>query len=230
MTTQTGFRGNGVADLKGLEEAMLGRRPAWVDDKGTIHVGERGGAPPPADSGVTTFRPTTWGAGALIPASWFELLPGRNRDEQNDMLHHHPKMRLVKNDDGSLSWIGPLFPFPGEQLVVELRYPECYPAEAPSAYILSPKLEPSPHQFGDGHLCLMYLSQEERRDQMGAVAPTRTWLPSCTARTLVPLVSMWYGAYVVHRNTCREANGRPCTSNRCAHWAGQKHAGSEIVA
>ena len=55
----------------------------------------------------------------------------------------------------------------GESFVDEER-----PLELP-AFILSPKPEPSPHQFGDGHLCLMYLSEAEQRDQNGELAPTR---------------------------------------------------------
>lgn len=251
MAETRGFRAKGVVNPKDLEAAMAGRRPAWVDGDGTIHVGGTGEAAPASDSGVTSFRPTTWGAvsgtapyspgGAMdsSPPSLAELGPegswqrkywGRLRDEYIETKRRHPAMQLCKNADGTVSWVGPLYPFKEYPIIVELTYPACYPAQAPTAYILKPKLEPSPHRFANGALCLMHLSDTDLKDQNGNVVPSRTWVPSCTALTLVPLVSVWYGVYLVHRATCREESGKPCTRNGCASWTGAKYDAGRVVA
>ena len=217
-----GNSGDGAANVRGLEdiaEGLRGRQELEIDGDGFIHLaGSGNGATGDENRVVNRVRPSSW-----AEAPWYERKPGRLATEQEAMTRSFPSFRIVLNDDGTLSWVGVLKPVQGLRFVVELRYPACYPASAPSAIVLKPTLEPSPHQYGGGALCLMYQSDAPHRDQHGRLVPTDTWLPTATAATLVPVISTWLAAYEHHRRKCRRDRGTPCIDNKCEHFPGPKH-------
>lgn len=208
----------GPVELEELAWGLREARPIEVKEDGTIRV-----APSPAgardeEEVVTRVRPTAWGT----EQHWYEKRKGRLLSESEVMNERFPRFRLVQNTDGSLSWVGALTPVRSRSYVVELRYPPDYPFSEPAAYVLRPTLEPSPHRLGGERLCLIHASERPEYDSSGRLVASNTWLPSATAVTIVPLVSVWLGVYEYHRSRCRRENGVPCTSNCCPDWPGPR--------
>jgi len=203
-------------ELEELAWGLQEGKPISVQDNGTIEVVRPGSGGGADEEVVTSFRPTAWGA--ALP--WYEAKKGRLLTERDVMRERFPRFRLVQNSDGSLSWVGVLTPVEGSSYLVELRYPPNYPFEAPAAYVLRPRLEPSPHRLGGERLCLMHLSDRPEFDGAGRLVASNTWLPSATAATIAPLVSVWLGVYEYHRERCTRDGGGPCVSNCCPDWPG----------
>lgn len=206
----------GPAELDELSWGLRESKPIDVAENGAIRILRPGTGGADDEEVVTSFRPTAWGA----EGRWYERRAGRLASESKVMRERFPRFHLVQNSDGSLSWVGVLTPVRGQSHLVEVRYPSDYPFSAPAAFVLRPKLEPSPHRYGDEHLCLMHNSDRPEYDSSGRLVASNTWLPTATAATIVPLIAVWLGVYEYHRQRCRRKDGVPCRSNSCQDWPG----------
>jgi ubiquitin-protein ligase len=151
---------------------------------------------------VAVIKPMRW------YSSWYEQKPARLRQEQEAMKTRFPSFSLVRGDDGKLGWVGTLTSNRNHKYKVLIDYPDNFPHEEPSAYILSPRFT-SQHMWKDGHLCLMYPDGS-------------TWQTNTTCATILAIVAAWIFAYEQHKAKCKRNEGKPCMDPKCPHWPGDK--------
>ena len=141
---------------------------------------------------------------------WQNKHPDRLRHEIFAMRERfNDSFRLTMGDDGSLAWDGFLTTNRGNTYRVGLIYPNEFPYEVLSAYVLSPRF-PSQHMDREGKLCLMM------RDD-------NVWQTITTAVAIVALTAAWLFAYETHEERCRDGSyGAPCRIGSCPYWPGKK--------
>ncbi|MEM2145576.1 MAG: hypothetical protein QW279_09460 [Candidatus Jordarchaeaceae archaeon] len=126
---------------------------------------------------------------------WYEKDPQRLNLEILVVKERYPQFQLRRLSDGRLSWYGCLQTARmadtyGKRYNVLIVYPPSFPSEPPLSYVegISGK-ESTPHQFGDGSLCLFYPDDPKQ------------WSPKSTAVVVITWTAGWLHAYEVWRKT-----------------------------
>lgn len=121
---------------------------------------------------------------------WYDRNPVRLLEEKEIMGRAFPRARLVRLSSGHLAWVLGIVTNQGGKYLVQIRYPEGFPAAYPLAHVLDPPISGAPHQYADGHLCLFSTNDRPER----SYEPSRT-----TVATIAAWVAAWLASYEIWR-------------------------------
>jgi len=140
---------------------------------------------------------------------WYNKYPERLRWETHAVQERYDNFTLTMGRPGDIAWDGYLTTNRGNTYRVAVIYPEHYPFIAPSAFLLSPRLQ-SQHLSKDGKMCLMTIDDN-------------VWRTNSTAVVIIALAAAWLFAYETHEENCRLGPGySPCREEKCICWPGPK--------
>lgn len=169
-----------------------------VDRDGFLRKGDKSSESPinpETGQPVTRLKPTRW-------FGWYHSNHKRLLAERNAMMTRFPDFNLVETSKG-LTWTGYLKPKGLYSYRIALIYPEDFPYSPPNVWIIEPKIKSPKHQRFDGHLCLLYTSDD-------------TWQTNTTAVTIVAMTATWIWCYEYHQKYCG------CSIVPCDYWPGKE--------
>jgi len=135
-------------------------------------------------------------------AHWYlqKRLQARLVAEVEAVRERFPAFALKKSQEGDLFWVGELETNFGSRYRVKISYPPTYPNRPPAAFVVHPKLNPSPHTYGENsQLCLFDPNEGHSR----GFDPNGT-----TAATVIAWVGEWLACYEVFLQTGQWVTGR----------------------
>lgn len=123
---------------------------------------------------------------------WHQRNPGRLLKEQEIMKASFPQARLIKITNNRLAWVVSLKTNTDSIYVVEIAYPDGFPADYPKAFVIDPAIRGVPHQYNNNQLCLFNASDRPER----SYNPAKT-----TAATITTWVAAWLASYEIWQRT-----------------------------
>ena len=80
----------------------------------------------------------------------------RIQNEFNDARRYFSNVELYPTVDGKVCVKAALQPTPQQFYVIAIYFPDSYPSEMPSIYIVKPTIDTSPHRYNKGNICYLH--------------------------------------------------------------------------
>lgn len=111
---------------------------------------------------------------------WYEKIKERFILEIELLRKYHPRARVVISNH--ILYIFKEVRGKRARYLIKIKYPEDFPYSPPSAYPVKPRIKGTPHQYGDGELCLHALNEVS---------------PKTSGKIICDWVDLWIKAYEV---------------------------------
>lgn len=80
----------------------------------------------------------------------------RIQNEFNDARRYFSNMELYPTTDGKVYVKTALQPTSQQFYIISIYFPDSYPSEMPSVYIIKPAIDSSPHRYNKGNICYLH--------------------------------------------------------------------------